>query len=150
MTNTKHISRAKFLFDLYGDEYKLTLAVLRQLGGKWTEVRENLIDCANHGADSGFGGFTYTLDCVLFFQKNRPAIRAILKETASEFGEDLVEMVANFRYVKSRGISKFAIGSVVFGDGSDCDELERRSLEENLAWFAFEHVARLYQSQIDG
>jgi hypothetical protein len=54
-------------------------------------------DAGTHGADAGFGGFTYTSDAAEFTDANAQLIDAILQEDAEEFGHSSVcEFVATF------------------------------------------------------
>jgi hypothetical protein len=56
----------------------------------------NLVDCAKHGADGGFPGFTYYSDTLAFFRRNRQDIVKNLELTAEEIGEDIIGMVQGF------------------------------------------------------
>jgi hypothetical protein len=61
--------------------------------GGWASLKSlstNLADCAKHGADSGFPGFTYYSDTLAFFQRNRKDIVKNLELTAEESGEDII------------------------------------------------------------
>jgi hypothetical protein len=50
-----------------------------------------------HGADAGFGGFTYYTDTSAFVAANRSLLWAILAEDASDFGFDSVPaFIASF------------------------------------------------------
>lgn len=45
-------------------------------------------DAASHGADAGYGGFTYYTDTTAFVAANRTLIWEILSQDADEFGYD--------------------------------------------------------------
>jgi hypothetical protein len=54
-------------------------------------------DAGTYGADSGFGGFTYTSDGADFTAGNRELIWSLLQEDADDFGADSVlTFVADF------------------------------------------------------
>jgi hypothetical protein len=54
-------------------------------------------DASKHGADAGFGGFTYYTDTSAFIAANRTLVWEILSEDADEFGFDSVPaFVASF------------------------------------------------------
>ena len=48
---------------------------------------DTIIDAANYGADSGFGGFTKNVDCIKFWDKNELVILEYSQEMAEELGE---------------------------------------------------------------
>ena len=109
---------------------KLTRAVIRQLGGT-----DYLADAMNHGADSGFPGFTYYKDTVPFFRRNRAEIIARLESDAANFGEDLLSMLAGFRCLK--GVPTLDLARGIDGRGEYATQVQN-----GLAWYALEEVAR--------
>jgi hypothetical protein len=56
----------------------------------------NLANCAKHGADGGFPGFTCYSDTLAFFRRNRKDIIKNLELMAEELGEDIISMVQHF------------------------------------------------------
>lgn len=56
----------------------------------------SMIDAANYGADSGFGGFTYYTDTVKFYDENEKLIVNYLDDYADQVGFD-----TGFAYVSS-------------------------------------------------
>lgn len=59
---------------------------------------ETIIDAGSNGADSGWGGFTYTGDCEEFYEENKALIWEMLQIGAEEFGcKSAVEFVGQFR-----------------------------------------------------
>jgi hypothetical protein len=60
------------------------------------ELSGNLADCAKHGADGGFPGFTCYSDTLSFFRRNRQDIVKNLELLAKELGEDIISMVQHF------------------------------------------------------
>lgn len=84
---------------------------------------KEIIDAGNYGADTGWPGFTYTSDCVDFYQANEDDIYELLNETTESMGLNNIEqLVASF--TRSDMLS--------WPDG-------RKNL---LAWFALEEVGR--------
>ncbi len=109
---------------------KLQRAVVRQLGGI-----ESLPDVARHGAAGGYGGFLYYADTVAFFRRNRKEILALAEETADSLGESLLPMLCGFQCFK--GLSDLEIARGIDGRGD-----EATTVQNGLAWFALEEVAR--------
>jgi len=81
-----------------------------------------VIEAGEHGADSGWPGFTYTSDCVEFYRGHERLIWELLEETADQMGMQPLELVASFtRADMARSPDGFA---------------------NLLAWFALEEVGR--------
>lgn len=107
--------------------------VLRQLGGG-SDAKASAIDAANHGADSGFGGFTYTSDCVGFFKRNRAAILDLLSEMADSMGETPSQVLACFRCLSGVQDPMAALANPRHEDYD--------TVANALAWFALEETGR--------
>jgi hypothetical protein len=86
------------------------------------ELRAMLRDVQRGGADTGWPGFTYTRDCVDFFDANAEDIWALLDEQASDHDLAIPAFIATF-------------GRIDMADTWP----GFRSL---LAWFALETVAQ--------
>jgi hypothetical protein len=123
-------------------------AVIEQLGGT-----DNLQDVVNHGADAGYPGFTYYKDTCEFYKNNRKEINQMVRDMASDLGEKPVEMVGGFGCLKAYNhkADKWedqevydAIGTCLFG-GKLSEETTQ--VENALAWFALEEVARYVVEQ---
>ena len=110
----------------------LTKAVPAQLGG-----RESTVDVANHGASGGYSGFTYYTDTVAFFDANRNAIMALVREMASDFGQDGLEMVAGFTCLKDDKLTPMDVS-----DALHTETENTQTVKNALAWFALEEVSR--------
>lgn len=54
-------------------------------------------DAGSYGADAGWSGFSYTSDCVEFFEANAEAIWDMLAEDAEGFGYNVAGFVAGFQ-----------------------------------------------------
>lgn len=87
-------------------------------------------EVAEHGADAGWGGFTYTSECVEFYQKHKDVIWEMLRDDADSMGySNPMEMVASF-------------------NRSDMAQSED-GLKNLLAWYALEMVCRRLADQIE-
>ena len=117
---------------------KLTRAVLKQIGGN----RETLADVARHGAAGGFCGFTYYKDTSAFYRKNREEIKKLVKMTAKDCGEGIFSMVSNFAYLRDWKVTEDQVAAVLFGKFGEIDEEDEIQIENALAWFALEEIAR--------
>jgi hypothetical protein len=95
-----------------------------------SELAESLRDISGHGADTGWPGFTYTSDCVAFYEENKEAIWSLLHEMANDMGlPNPAALIATFNRV---------------------DMIEDADTFANLlAWFAVEEVAHWYTNQHD-
>ena len=105
--------------------------VLRQLGCHDDAVG-SAKDAARHGADGCFNGFTHTAETVAFFKRNRKAILESLAELAHDCGEIPSQALANFRCLKSAGITDpMAVLANTRHDDYD-------TVPNALAWFALD------------
>ena len=85
-------------------------------------------DAGTHGADSGFGGFTYTTDGAEFYRANDEDIDALLQDDAEQMGyENVGALVATFTRADMTDTR----------DGHDC----------LLAWYALETVGRFWNDR---
>lgn len=90
------------------------------------EFIDTMNDVANHGADSGWIGFTYYADTCAFYSANRRLIDSLAKDMADSCGNASVqEMVSQF------------------GCKPDVDDEDQ--YQNALAWFALEEAARYVQ-----
>lgn len=74
------------------DMKKLVQAVRDHSGMEDDEIRE----AGKHGADTGWPGFTYTRDCVAFYEKNKQVIWDLLADMANDAGMKPLELVMSF------------------------------------------------------
>jgi hypothetical protein len=147
-----------------GIDVKLVRAIIRQTG------KENLQDIANHGADSGYSGLTYYSDTVAFFKRNRAEIVELVKNMASELGENPADMVAGFQCLAGRELERehvyggFMDGRVKAQNRARLQEYlpsvsrclyggrlteDDTQVANALTWFAAEEVARAYNDLKD-
>jgi hypothetical protein len=135
------------------DSHPLAKCVLNKLGGG-QEAISYAQDAANHGADSGFVGFTYYSDTVEFFKKNRKLIVESVNQMANELGESPAEMVINFGCLagrikdereKRKAIEEYRPSAYrCLGDGRLTDD--DINVANALAWFALEEVGNAIES----
>lgn len=105
--------------DLYPDpEVQKAVRSIRRLLNK--AERE---DVANHGADAGWSGFTYTRDCVKWYNRHEEAIWELLHNTAEDMGENVPQLIAGF-------------GRIDMADSP-------WGFKNLLAWFALEAICRI-------
>ena len=112
----------------------LIRGVIRQTG------RDNLEDIARHGVDGGFSGFVYYSDTCAFWKRHRAAIADLVRDMSSDFGQDSVAFVAGFGCLEDDAETRESIGRCLYG-GRTTDE--DTQVQNALAWFAAEEVARL-------
>lgn len=121
--------------------HPLQQAVFDQLGfiELDDDARQTLRDIARYGIDGGFVGFTYFTDTIAFFKANRSAILSALAELASDLGESVEDLVVNFRCLGED--YRDEVRTVLYGLDAD-DRQHTAQVENALAWFAAEEVAR--------
>lgn len=98
---------------------KLYIAVKKHGGLDDNDLKQ----VAKHGADTGWGGFTYTKDTVDFYDKNEEAIWDLLEEAKDSVGApNIIALIGGF---------------------SRADMIEDLDSFKNLlSWFALEEVGR--------
>lgn len=87
----------------------------------------DLIDAANHGADSGFSEFCYYDDTVAFYDSHEKLIWDLLAENAESMGVKPLELVAGFGCADSIA--------------------DMQTFKNALAWFALEEAGRYLQNK---
>jgi len=87
-------------------------------------------DAGTHGADAGFGGFTWTADGAEFTDKNAALLDELLQVDADDFGYD--------------DVAKFV---ATFGRADMSDTLE--GYKCLLAWYALETAGRWLNDRRD-
>ena len=118
---------------------KLQKAVLKQIGVSKKEFVNNLSDYSD--ASAGIRGFIYYIETHEFTMRNQTAIIELLEEMASEFGQEVGEMVAGFgvfggqmEYKDKKDLYSFLSGS---------KSVEQGTVTNVLAWLCVEHLAFL-------
>lgn len=121
----------------------LIRAVVRQNGG-WESFQQAAEDIANHGASAGWNGFTYHVDTVKFYNRNRDTILSHVEETAAQIGTGSIQFVQSFRGL-GKEYSFDEIGRAFYGPKSKIDT----QIANVLAWFALEEVAKAYVDALE-
>lgn len=114
---------------------RLTRAILRRLN------RDELRDVAEHGADSGFSGFTYYHETGAFFRAHKAEIIALAQSTAADIGEpSMLQMVRHFRCIcngKQPDYTEDEVAEAIYSGRGESTCYIRNAL----VWFALEEVA---------
>jgi len=87
-----------------------------------------IMQAGEHGADTGWSGFTYTGDCVDFYDQYKDLIWELLRDTADQMGQNAIELISSFN--RQDMLEGFYNG--------DQDE----QFKNLLAWFALEEAGR--------
>ena len=89
---------------------------------------DELIQAAEHGADAGWGGFTYYKDTTEFYDKNEELIWDLLEEQADSMGsKNIMEFIGGFARADS-------ITNI-------------HTFKNLLAWYALEEAGRYLADQ---
>lgn len=116
-------------------------AILKQIGISKKEFKSNVSDYQN--AQNGIPGFTYYSDTHNFALKNQKSIIELLENQAEDFGQDVVEMVANFGVFRN-GMDKEEKKDLYKFLSGNKKGYETNSVLNVLAWFCVEHLAFLF------
>lgn len=120
----------------------LIRATVKQAGG-WESFKEMASDVTNHGADSGFSGFTYYTDTVNFTERNQAEILQACGDMASDLGESSrYAMIAGFQCLK---MQPDEVAEAIYNKRIE----ERTNVFNALAWFALEEVSRAYCDAVE-
>jgi hypothetical protein len=111
------------------------------------ELSSVLIDCANHGAQTGFNGFTTTKDTLAFFFENRLNIVSHMEKAAIEFDTDIISMVQNFGIF--RNAPKPAISEVGRALWCSTHDYKLTSLYNLFTWYALEEISHTWYRYLE-
>jgi hypothetical protein len=107
-----------------------------------------LMDCAQHGADGGFPGFSYYDDTLSFFKRNRQDIVKNLELTAEKLGEDIIKLVQSFGVFRCDvPPSPANVSRALWGTGGLKRDLT--GIYNVFAWFCFEEVSRIWYRYLE-
>ncbi|MDR0444440.1 MAG: hypothetical protein LBH44_13650, partial [Treponema sp.] len=105
-------------------------------------------NCAEHGANVGFGGFIYYHETIAFFKKHREDIVSHMERTAEELGTDIISMVQNFGvFRRGEKPTPSEVGRALWGSSRKYDDLT--SLYNVFAWYALEEVSRTWYRYLE-
>lgn len=120
----------------------LAQATIEQLGGLDVFI-DSADDIANHGANTGWSGFTYSHDIQSFYQANKDDIIKFGKSDAADVGyESLLSMVAGFNCLKSAKLSADDVADIIYASNEDAEYYTQ--VIDALGWYCLEHLARAY------
>ena len=100
------------------DMQKLIQAIRDHSGMENDQIRE----AGQYGADAGWPGFTYTQDCVAFYEQNKGDIWKLLADLADGMGMSPLGLLASFNRAD--------------------EATDPSGLATLLAWFALEEAGR--------
>jgi hypothetical protein len=122
----------------------LVRAVVRQSGG-WESFAEMAPDIANHGIDGGFSGWISYSDTHAFWKRNRVAIMGMAEEQAKDFGVGVLEMIQNFGVFRNDPITIDSLARALYQGKGD----SVTTVQNVMAWYAAEEVARVYRDLLE-
>jgi len=125
-------------------QQELAKAVFEQLEPDDDEHLKGILnDVVNHGANTGWMGFSWNTDNEAFVKKNIKNIKKMCWEMAENEGvESLAHFVKAFNELdKNEDITLMSIEKVVFDFDETVDYYT--DIINHLAWFALEETARL-------
>ena len=126
--------------------------------GGWDEFKERAQDIADHGSQTGCGGFIYYAETMAFTAKYRPLIVEFAEEQAEDLGyNSIITMIKNFNMIKDCEFSHNDIAKALYGrlSNNDTDQHYIKEQVYNvLCWYIEEEVSRnfvdyVYQSEND-
>jgi hypothetical protein len=104
---------------------------------------DSVEDVNRHGIDGGYSGFIYYSETHSFAMRHRKTIISMLENDASNFGQEVVEMVSGFGVFRNSPM-----------DNEDRKDLyhylgmgrcEQSTITNLMAWYAAESVCRLFE-----
>ena len=126
--------------------------------GGWDEFKEKAQDIADHGSQTGCGGFIYYAETMAFTAKHRPLIVEFAEEQAKELGyPSAVTMIQDFNMIKNCDFFYSDIAKALYGRLSNNDTNQyyiKEQVYNALCWYIEEEVSRsfvdyVYQSEND-
>lgn len=116
--------------------------------GGWDEFRTKAQDIADHGSQSGCGGFIYYTEAVAFTAKYRPLIAEFAEEQAADLGyPSAVAMIQAFNTIKDCDFSCSDIAKALYGRLSNADPDQhyiKEQIYNALCWYIEEEVSRSF------
>ena len=116
--------------------------------GGWNEFKEKAQDIADHGSQSGRGGFIYYTETMAFTAKHRPLIVEFAEEQADYLGyNSVITMVQDFNTIKNCGFSHNDIAKALYGrlSNNNTDQYYIKEQVYNiLCWYIEEEVSRSF------
>jgi hypothetical protein len=107
--------------------------------------KDEIIEAGEHGADTGWIGFSYYADTCKFWAKNKSLIMELAEETANSLGEDLLSMIQNFRCLGKADYKQSEIMDALYSSKPKTDAAD--VVKNAMVWFAVEEVGRWLSNQ---
>lgn len=124
-------------------EKKLEQAIVEQLGYESIEdadCLQTLKDVCTGGANAGFSGFTYSVECLEFYRKNKTAILKLLAEMSEESeGCGVAMMIMGFNCLKGQDLKASEIEQIIFCN--DYDNEMSNVVIDAVCWSVLEALA---------
>ena len=116
--------------------------------GGWNEFKEKAQDIADHGSQSGCGGFIYYTETTAFTTKYRPLIVEFAEDQAKELDyPSAVTMIQDFNTISDCVFSHNDIAKALYGrlNNNDTDQYYIKEQVYNvLCWYIEEEVSRSF------
>ena len=121
---------------------------LQGSGNIFNELSSEFENCAEHGANCGFGSFIYCNETISFYMENRKDIVRHIENTADELGTDIISMVQCFGvFQNSEKPTVGEVGKALYDSGYTWPELT--TLYNVFAWYALEEVSRTWYRYLE-
>lgn len=115
--------------------------------GTWADFKEAAGAIANHGANTGWHGYIYSIEMQDFFQHNGFNIRQFLARLADDIGYSSVgKMVKQYNCLCDYDLDVQEIIDIIYTD--DNQEM-RATVTDAICWHCLEHVAQAYIMQLE-
>ena len=116
--------------------------------GGWNEFKEKAQDIADHGSQSGCGGFIYYTETMAFTAEHRSLIVEFAEEQAKVIGyNSVIAMIQDFSSIKGCDFSYSDIAKALYRRLSNNDPDQHYIKEQVynvLCWYIEEEVSRSF------
>lgn len=122
----------------YPERRTLINAVISRVG------LDSVEDINGHGIDGGYNGFIYYSDTHEFAMRYRKQIVEMLEEAASDYGQEVVEMVSRFGVFRNSAMDSDGRRDLYkyLGGGRP----DQGTITNLMAWYAAEEVCRMLEA----
>ena len=120
---------------------------LQGSGNVFNELSIKFENCAEHGANFRFNGFSLYKETIAFFRSYRQDIISHMEQTAADCGMDIISMVQNFGIFKNKvKPTPSEIGKALW-DSKKYQKLT--NLYNVFAWYALEEIAHTWYRHLE-
>lgn len=110
------------------------------------KIQSRLRDIS-HGCQTGIvSSLIYYSDTSQFFRTYKKEIVELAEELATDIGEQVLTMIANFNPIKG-DFTESEIAKVLYGPWRDTDY--HQMIANSLAWFAYEEIANTFSNRME-